>query len=545
VRNAYHAVVHKVKDAYRKAVRRAKQYYHKATHYVSQQVHKAVHAVKTAYHTATHAAATAYHATVKAAKATASFVKNHAGAIASFVVSTAVFMGCEAALGALTAGVGAVAGAVACGALAGAVGGLVTQGAKCIGGQKGACSAGSFIKAGVIGGVVGGVAGLGGALGGKLLSAVGGKALSAIGGLFGRGGTDLAEGAAADIGEGAAADTAASVADGSASSSADNVATSTAEDAGRATPRSGGRPHSEEPNGPPRGGKSEEGATCPVRHSFTAGTLVLLAGGATKRIDQVKVGDTVADAAPGVSSGEAHTVQRVIVTRNDHDFVDLSIAPLSSSVAGPRASAGITTTAHHPFYDRTQAAFVDAASLRVGDVVQTPTGAAVITDVRAYQASAVTYDLTINGLHTYYVVAGDTPVLVHNCGGTETAPSGQPHSTKCTCADGGPARIVRNTGGMRGDTATRTQDIGLQFDLMDENPDWIHIAGGTRPQIGVRSPSGQIKFPDLTFENEMGESVYYQTADVNPDGTFEGREIANADFLRQWGGGQVIMVPKL
>jgi hypothetical protein len=26
----------------------------------------------------------------------------------------------------------------------------------------------------------------------------------------------------------------------------------------------------------------------------------------------------------------------------------------------------------------------------------------------------VTYDLTIHGLHTYYVVAGDTPVLVHN-----------------------------------------------------------------------------------------------------------------------------------
>ncbi len=167
-------------------------------------------------------------------------------------------------LGALTAGVGAV-------------GGLVTQGAKCLGGEKGACSAGSFLKAGVVGGIVGGVAGLGGALGGKLLSAVGGKALSAVGGLFGRGGAEVAEGASADIAEGAAADTAASVADGSASSSADNVATSTAEDAGRASPRSGGQPRSEEPNGPSRGGKSEEGGSCPT-HSFTAGTLVLLAG---------------------------------------------------------------------------------------------------------------------------------------------------------------------------------------------------------------------------------------------------------------------------
>jgi hypothetical protein len=143
------------------------------------------------------------------------------------------------------------------------------------------------------------------------------------------------------------------------------------------------------------------------------------------------------------------------------------------------------------------------------------------------------------------VIAGNVPVLVHNCGGAETAPSGQPHSTKCTCADGGAPRIVRNTGGKKGDIGTRTQDIGLQIDVMDQYPDWTHVAGGTRPQIGVRSPSGQIKFPDLTFENEMGEPVYYQTADVNPDGTFTDREITNAEFLQQWGGGQVIMVPKL
>jgi hypothetical protein len=31
-----------------------------------------------------------------------------------------------------------------------------------------------------------------------------------------------------------------------------------------------------------------------------------------------------------------------------------------------------------------------------------------------YHANTTTYDLTIDGLHTYYVVAGGTPVLVHN-----------------------------------------------------------------------------------------------------------------------------------
>nr|WP_281254775.1 hypothetical protein [Streptomyces thermovulgaris] len=41
--------------------------------------------------------------------------------------------------------------------------------------------------------------------------------------------------------------------------------------------------------------------------------------------------------------------------------------------------------------------------------------------VKAYTATRVTYDLSIDGLHTYYVEAGDTPVLVHNCDAEEIA----------------------------------------------------------------------------------------------------------------------------
>jgi hypothetical protein len=51
--------------------------------------------------------------------------------------------------------------------------------------------------------------------------------------------------------------------------------------------------------------------------------------------------------------------------------------------------------------------------------LQEPGGrSATVLDVHRYTSTATTYDLTINGLHTYYVEtsAGD-PVLVHNCGG--------------------------------------------------------------------------------------------------------------------------------
>jgi len=37
-------------------------------------------------------------------------------------------------------------------------------------------------------------------------------------------------------------------------------------------------------------------------------------------------------------------------------------------------------------------------------------------------------DLTVARVHTYYVVAGTTPVLVHNCGGAHASPETAPDS---------------------------------------------------------------------------------------------------------------------
>ncbi|MBS2966208.1 hypothetical protein KGA66_24400 [Actinocrinis puniceicyclus] len=200
-------------------------------------------------------------------------------------------------------------------------------------------------------------------------------------------------------------------------------------------------------------------------HSFAGETGVLMADGSSKPIDQIKVGDKITDAAPGGVS-EIHTVERVIVTTTDHDFAALTIAPVRSvgagaavevpasvgkglaagsgtrtkfagaalaaalvlapasgaaahQVAGPRAApaatANLTTTYHHAFYDVSTNQWTEAEHLRAGDLLQTPTGYAVLDAVHLYHANTVTYDLTIGALHTYYVVAGSTPVLVHNC----------------------------------------------------------------------------------------------------------------------------------
>jgi hypothetical protein len=127
-------------------------------------------------------------------------------------------------------------------------------------------------------------------------------------------------------------------------------------------------------------------------------------------------------------------------------------AAVAGATAGDTSAAKdahLTTTFHHPFYDETQSAFVDAKDLHTGDVLQTPTGTAEVTSVRLYHANTTTYDLTIGTLHTYYVEAGDTPVLVHNCGGSVTG-----HPSRCTCADGGIPK-VRN-GKLAGDVHPKT-----------------------------------------------------------------------------------------
>ncbi|MBY8853424.1 hypothetical protein K7G98_36410, partial [Saccharothrix sp. MB29] len=43
-------------------------------------------------------------------------------------------------------------------------------------------------------------------------------------------------------------------------------------------------------------------------------------------------------------------------------------------------------------------------------------GAPTVTDVERYTHFEPVYDLTVDGVHTYYVLAGETPILVHNCG---------------------------------------------------------------------------------------------------------------------------------
>ncbi|MQS06920.1 hypothetical protein FNX48_006970 [Streptomyces sp. IF17] len=77
----------------------------------------------------------------------------------------------------------------------------------------------------------------------------------------------------------------------------------------------------------------------------------------------------------------------------------------------------IVATDRYPFWVEDLREWIDATDLRTGQWLRTSAGTYVqITAVQRWTAGATVHNLTTTNLHTYHVLAGATPVLVHNCG---------------------------------------------------------------------------------------------------------------------------------
>ncbi|QPK50800.1 RHS repeat-associated core domain-containing protein [Streptomyces gardneri] len=144
---------------------------------------------------------------------------------------------------------------------------------------------------------------------------------------------------------------------------------------------------------------------------FLAGTEVLMADGSTKPIEDVKLGDMVQATDPETGEAGPREVTRLIRTESDKHFNTLSIAT-------DEGVEELTATHEHPFWSPSQSAWIEAGDLQPGMTLLTGEGATVIvTGNKAFTRHARTYNLTVDDLHTYYVLAGETPVLVHNSNG--------------------------------------------------------------------------------------------------------------------------------
>ncbi|MFI6439846.1 polymorphic toxin-type HINT domain-containing protein [Streptomyces sp. NPDC050759] len=149
----------------------------------------------------------------------------------------------------------------------------------------------------------------------------------------------------------------------------------------------------------------------PECHSFLPGTKVLLAGGSTKPIEKVALGDKVVTTDSKTGKSTVHEVAGTIVTEDDKHFSDLTV----KSVSGKAEVLVATTT--HPFWVESEQEWIKAGDLEPGMKLRTPSGATVeLTANRHFDKRQRTHDLTVTDIHAYYVLAGATPVLVHNCG---------------------------------------------------------------------------------------------------------------------------------
>nr|MDT0661638.1 polymorphic toxin-type HINT domain-containing protein [Micromonospora sp. DSM 115978] len=139
--------------------------------------------------------------------------------------------------------------------------------------------------------------------------------------------------------------------------------------------------------------------------SFAGDTPVLMADGTTKPISKIKIGDEVLAADPETGEQGPRRVTHLWI--HDDTVVNLEID-----------GATVITTEDHPFWNDTDRQWQPADALDPGDALLTANGErAPVGRMNDLNRTLSVYNLTVTDIHTYYVLAGNTPVLVHNSKG--------------------------------------------------------------------------------------------------------------------------------
>ncbi|MFJ7415614.1 RHS repeat-associated core domain-containing protein [Streptomyces sp. NPDC098077] len=157
-------------------------------------------------------------------------------------------------------------------------------------------------------------------------------------------------------------------------------------------------------------GSKLAGGRCLIGNSFTGDTPVVMADGSRKTIKDVKVGDKVLATDPETGESGPRKVTALIEGSGKKQLVDISVQSPDGSTDNI-----VSATEGHPFWVADSQEWVDAGQLKTGQWLQTSAGTWVqITALRAHDATTTVHNLTVEDLHTYYVLAGSKAVLVHN-----------------------------------------------------------------------------------------------------------------------------------
>ncbi|MEV6877770.1 polymorphic toxin-type HINT domain-containing protein [Amycolatopsis sp. NPDC051128] len=160
-------------------------------------------------------------------------------------------------------------------------------------------------------------------------------------------------------------------------------------------------------------------------NSFTPDTPVLLADGSVKAIKAIRLGDVVLATNPVTGQTAGRPVTQLIPGSGEKNLVDVTVT----------GGGTVTATEGHPFWVDGNV-WREAKDLGVGDKLRQPDGHWVtVTATHHWTAQQDVNNLTVDDIHTFYVLVGGIPVLVHNSG-----------AKVCAIGAAGEAKIAAITG---------------------------------------------------------------------------------------------------
>ncbi|WP_190092856.1 polymorphic toxin-type HINT domain-containing protein [Streptomyces melanogenes] len=202
-------------------------------------------------------------------------------------------------------------------------------------------------------------------------------------------------------------------------------------------------------------------------NSFTPETLVLMGDGTRKAIGDIRIGQQVLAADPDTGKTGTRSVTDVIIG-DKSDLIEIAI---DTDGAAGDATGSLKATSGHPFWVENRHRWLSALDLKAGDRLRTPGGELrEVVSTHASPGTRTVYNLTVDDLHTYYVLAGPSPVLVHN--------SANPcEEIWSEAADFGGARTkARELAGLGDDAVPYMSEVGPMKD---------------RLYVGMQSPDGK------------------------------------------------------
>lgn len=188
-----------------------------------------------------------------------------------------------------------------------------------------------------------------------------------------------------------------------------------------------------------------------------------MADGTAKDIKDVDIGDEVLATDPETGETRAETVTAEIKGKGLKHLVRVSI-----DIDGEKGkrTASIVATDGHPFWVPELGEWIDATHLKEGEWLRTSAGTLIqIAAVKRWTSlNDTVHNITVSDLHTYYVLAGAVPLLVHNA---KPGPDGSCQLPLFVLQDGETstaAQIANSTPG----GGSRVGQAGVRQQLLDE-----------------------------------------------------------------------------